>query len=230
MEISEFDYDDIPPFSTITICASRRSGKSVLARDLIYKHFIKKKKIKNIFIVSPTKFNKDYDFLADKFKYDDFNEEFLEKILKRQEQMATNDPEGGEALLVLDDIIKSTDLKTRDMLSKLYGIGRHLLLNIILISQSLHYEVTPVCRLNTDIMILFKSRNLDNKKEIADLWMGFSDKEDRDTAFNMIDSIAQGYRSMIINNTIHTMDPSQIISYYEVDPDRSIPKKFFYEG
>ena len=231
MDIKEFDLENIPLYATITVLASRRSGKSVLTRHIIYKEFIKRRKMKNIVIVSPTIHNGDYAFLDDKFKFTSFDEPFLNKILERQLQLITSDPSKSHPLLlVLDDIVKSTDQKTKDLLSRLYTLSRHYHLYIILVSQSLRFELTPICKFNSDLIAVFASRNYENKKEIADLWLGFGMKDDRDNAFEIMDSVAHGYRAMIINNTVHSNKPTDIIFHYEVDIEHSVPKAFHYSG
>jgi len=231
MDIKEFKLENIPKYATMTILASRRSGKSVLARAVIWQEFLKKRKIKNLVIVSPTIHNGDYAFIDNKFKFTDFNETFLDKILQRQLHLITTDPDGKhDLLLVLDDIVKSTDTKTKDLLSRLYTLSRHYRLYIILISQSLKHELTPIMRLNSDIVVVFASRNYENKREIADLWLGFGRKEDRENAFEIMDSVAHGYRAMVINNTVHSNEPSDIIFHYEVDIEHSVPKGYYFDG
>jgi len=230
-EIKEFDMNDIPKYATITVLASRRSGKSVITRHMLIHHFIKKVKIKNFVIVSPTMHNSDYDFMDDKFKFTSFNEEFLDKILQRQLNLIKTDPDADHSLcLILDDIVKSTDQKTKDLLSRLYTLSRHYRLYIVLVSQSLRHELTPIIKFNSDIVIVFASRNYDNKKEIADLWLGFGKKEDRDNAFEIMDTVALGYRCLIINNTVHSNEPTDIIHHYTVDYEKLIPRNFFFNG
>jgi len=231
MDIKEFNLEDIPEFATITVIASRRSGKSVLTRHIVYKEFIKKRKIKNIVIVSPTIHNGDYAFIDDKYKFTEFTEEFLNKILERQRQLITSDQDTKHPLLlVLDDIVKSTDQKTKDILSRLYTLSRHYHLYIILVSQSLRFELSPLCKFNSDIVFVFATRNYENKKEIADLWLGFGKKEDRDNAFEIMDTVAYGYRAMAINNTVHSNEPTEIIFHYEVDIEHSVPKNYYFDG
>ena len=231
MNIKEFDLAQIPKFATILILACRRSGKSVLCRDWLWREFIKKRKIKNIVIVSPTIHNGDYKFIDDKFKFTSFDKEFLDKILARQLALITEDPKGNhEMVLLLDDIIKSTNTETKDLLSRLFTLSRHYQLTILLCSQSLRHECTPCCRFNTDTVVTFQSRNYDNKKEIADLWLGFGKKESRDEAFEIIDNVAQGYRAMVIDNTSHSNEPSDIIFHYEVDVENSVPDRFYFNG
>lgn len=227
-QIKEFDYADIPIYSTITIIASRRSGKSVLTRDILYKEFIKKRKIKNIVVVSPTMHNGDFSFLDDKYKFVDFNETFLNTILDRQEELIKNDPQGQhDTVIILDDIIKSCSTKTKDILSRLYTLSRHYRLYVMLVSQSLKHECSPVIKMNSDLVVIFKTKNLNNKQEIMEHWLGFSDKEDRNTGIQIIDTLAQGYRAMVINNTVHSNNIGDIVSYYQVDVKKSVPKDYY---
>ena len=229
MELAEFEYNNIPKYATITIIAQRRSGKSVLVRDILYKEFIRKRKITNLIIVSPTLHNQDYSFIDDKYKFVDFDDDFVNKILERQQALIQSDPKGNHDLVfLLDDIIKSTDAKTRDTLSRLFTLSRHYRLYIILVSQSMKHELTPVIKLNTDIVILFKTKNLDNKIEVRDNWLGFSDKDNRDKALGLIDEVAQGYRAMVIDTTNHSNNPQDIITHTEVDIDHSVPKNYFF--
>jgi len=230
MEIKEFDLSDIPRWATITIIASRRSGKSVLTRHILYKELIKKRKIDNIVIVSPTLHNGDYDWLSDKYKFTEFDEPFLDKILARQEELVRTDKDGNHDLvLILDDIVKSTDAKTKDILSRLYTLSRHYHLYVILISQSLRHELTPIIKFNSDVVAIFRTRNFENKKEIADLWLGFSEKDSRDAGFQLIDEVAQGYRCLIIDNTVHSNEVNNICFHYEVPIDKSVPKNYYKE-
>ena len=229
MEIKEFNYNDIPKYATITVVASRRSGKSVLVRDILYKEFLRRRKIKNLIIVSPTLHNQDYAFVDNQYKFIDFDQNFINDILERQQELISTDPKGEHDLvMVLDDIVKSTDMKTRDILSRLYTLSRHYRLFIILVSQSMRHELTPIIKFNSDLVILFKTKNLDNKIDIRDHWLGFSDKDDRDRALGLIDKIAQGYRAMVIDCTSHSNKPEEIITWVKVDVEHSVPKKFYF--
>lgn len=231
MNIKEFKLEDIPKYSTILVVASRRSGKSVLTRDWLYKEFLKKRKIKNLVIVSPTIHNGDYAFIDDKFKFTSFDKPFLDKLLNRQLQAIKADPKGNnEVVLLLDDIIKSTNSETKDLLSRLFTLSRHYSLTILMAVQSLRHECTPCCRYNVDVIVAFASRNYDNKKEMCDLWLGFGKKDDRDKAFEILDEVAIGYRAIVINNTVHSNDPNKIIFHYEVDTDHSVPRGYFFNG
>ena len=83
-------------------------------------------------------------------------------------------------------------------------------------------------RWNMDLVIIFKTKNYNNKIEMLENWLGFSDKDDREQAFKVIDEVAQGYRAMVINNTVHSNNISDIVSYNQVDIDHSVPKNFYF--
>ena len=227
--IKQLDYSDIPKYSTILVVASRRSGKSVFSRDLVYKEFIKKRKIKNFVIVSPTIHNGDYAFLDDKYKFTEFNEQFLNTILENQQKQILEDPKSPyiDLVLVLDDIIKSTNSNTKDCLSRLFTLSRHYRIYCILAVQSLKHECTPTIRFNSDLVVVFKTKNYLNKQEITETWLGFSTKEERDQGLAVIDEVAQGYRAMVINNVIHSNKLDDLITYTQVDINKSVPKDFF---
>ena len=225
--IAEYNWNNLPKYSTTVFIASRRSGKSVMMRSVIYNEIIKKRKIKDIIVVSPTEFNQDYAFLPKKSMFTQFDDEFLQQILDRQSDAIKRDPMGNyDVVLVLDDILGSTNKKTKDTLSRLFTLSRHYRLYIFMAVQSIRFEYTPLCRLNTDIVVLFKSNSYDNKKEIRDLWLGFTEKGDRDKGFEILDEVAQGYRTMIIDNTKTSKNIGEFCYHYTTDINRSVPANY----
>ena len=229
-QLRMYDWSTMPRYSTVVWVASRRSGKSVMAREVLYKEIIQKRKIKQIIIVSPTLHNEDYAFIAPKYKFTEFDEDFLNSILSRQEDAIKRDPEGNwDLCLVLDDIMKSTDTKTRDILSRLFTLSRHYRLYVFFSVQSIRFEYTPIMRLNTDIVVLFKTNNFENKKEITNLWLGFGEKDDRASGLVMLDKIAQGYRTMVIDNTKMTSELTDFVFYYQTDINKSVPKNYYLD-
>ena len=230
VRLREYNWDDMPQYATCVWVAQRRSGKSQMLREVLYKQIIKKRNIKQIIVVSPTSFNEDYAFLAPKYKFTEFNEDFLNTILQRQEDAIRRDPAGNwDLCLVLDDIMKSTSTATRDVLSRLFTLSRHYRLYVFFSVQSIRFEYTPIMRLNTDLVILFKTNNYDNKKEITNLWMGFGEKESRKEGLAILDKVAQGYRTLIIDNTKMTANITDFAFHYTTDIDKSIPKKFYLD-
>ena len=228
--IEEFDYDLIPKYGTTLIGSSRGSGKSVMARDMLY-YFIKKRKLNRYIIVSPTMRNHDYDFLGygpNITRLTEFNHEILEDIINDQHERMDQDPDSADLVILMDDLIKSTDQKCKDAISRLWATGRHAKIYSLMITQSFRYECSTSVVLNSDVIILFSSRNIENKKLISSMFLGFTDKSDRDLGYKLIDSVAQGYRAMAILNTSKSTKINEIVYYKEIDLNHTVPKNYIF--
>ena len=229
MDIEEFDFENIKPYSTIVFVAPRRAGKSTFIIQLLYKHFIKKKKVKNFLIISPTAFNPDYQFIDDQYKQTELNEDVLEDILKDQEKKISQDPEGDHELtIVLDDILKSTNGKTKDMLERIFILGRHYRLNILLSVQNIRAEYTVSMRMNTDYVVIYQSTNKNNKKEVSELWLSLGEKDMEKVGYGLLTTIPKKYRTMVIDNTsVIKENYGDFVSYFEASLD-IVPKNFHF--
>ena len=229
MDIEEFDFENIKPYSTIVFVAPRRAGKSTFIIQLLYKHFIKKKKVKNFLIISPTAFNPDYQFIDDQYKQTELNEDVLEDILKDQEKKISQDPEGDHELtIVLDDILKSTNGKTKDMLERIFILGRHYRLNILLSVQNIRAEYTVSMRMNTDYVVIYQSTNKNNKKEVSELWLSLGEKDMEKVGYGLLTTIPKKYRTMVIDNTsVIKENYGAFVSYFEASLD-IVPKNFHF--
>ena len=229
MDIKEFEFDEIKNYSTIVFVAPRRAGKSTFIIQLLYKHFIKKKKVKNFLIISPTAFNPDYQFIDDQYKKTELNEDVLEDILKDQEKKISQDPEGDHELtIVLDDILKSTNGKTKDMLERIFILGRHYRLNILLSVQNIRAEYTVSMRMNTDYVVIYQSTNKNNKKEVSELWLSLGEKDMEKVGYGLLTTIPKKYRTMVIDNTsVIKENYGDFVSYFEASLD-IVPKNFHF--
>jgi len=227
--IKEFQFEQLKPYSTIVFVSPRRGGKSTFIRQLLYQHYIKKQKIKNFLIISPTAFNPDYQFIDDRYKQTELNEEIIENILSEQEEKIANDKHADNRLvIVLDDILKSTNGKTKDILERIFILGRHFSLEILLSVQNIRAEYTPSMRLNTDYVVLYQSTNRDNKDETHRLWLSLGDKDMEQVGFNILTKVPQKYRTLIIDNTsINKTNYGDFCYHFEATLD-SVPKKFYF--
>jgi len=228
--IKEFDFEQIKPFSTIVFVSPRRGGKSTFIRQLLYEKYIKKDKIKNFLIISPTAFNPDYQFIDDRYKQTDLNEGVIENILAEQEQKIKDDVNADNRLvIVLDDILKSTNGRTKDLLERLFILGRHFSLSVLLSVQNIRSEYTVSMRMNTDYVVIYQSTNRNNKIEVAELWLSLGDRNMEKVGYNLLTSVPQEYRTLIIDNTsIHKKNYGDFAYHFTADLD-AVPKKFqFY--
>ena len=228
--IEEFDYDLMPKYGTTLFVSSRASGKSVMARDMLY-YFITRRKITRYIIISATMHNSDYAFLGygdNIIRLTDINHEILEEITKDQRRRIEEDPDSADLVILMDDLIKSCDQKCKDCISRMWATMRHDFCYLIMITQSFRYECSRSVVLNSDLIILFSSRNIENKKLISSMFLGFTDKDDRDLGYKLIDSVAQGYRAMAIPNTSKSTKINEIVYYKEIDLNHTVPKNYIF--
>ena len=231
IEISEFDFAQIKAYSTMVFVAPRRAGKSTFIIELLYRHFIRKRKIKNYLIISPTAFNPDYQFIDDKFKSTELTEEVLENILEIQKEKISRDPKAdNEMVIVLDDIMKSTNGKTKDMLERIFILGRHYALNILLSVQNIRAEYSVSMRMNSDYIVVYQSTNKNNKKEVSELWLSLGDKDMENAGYNLIGEVPKKYRTMVIDNTSVIKEKfADFVYYFEASLD-VIPRNYNFSG
>lgn len=150
------------------IFSPSNSGKSNLIKNLItrkefgYTSYYKN----NIFLFSPT-IHIDPIWqnlsLPKTHLYDDWDEKIVENI------MAYASKQGG-ALLVLDDMITSSDAingKRGNLLKKLFYQGRHHKISIILVSQKLK-DIPLGMRINATHVICFDLRNKNEEDAFMD--------------------------------------------------------------
>ena len=234
LEIKEFDYDLLPEFGTTLFVSSRKSGKSVMARDILY-YFIRRRKLKRFIIISATMRNNDYAFLgegAHVTRMLEFNDKILKDIIDDQHRRMDEDIDSPytPVVILMDDLIKSTDQRTKDAISRCWCTLRHGLGYAIMITQSFRYECSIPVVLNSDVVVLFSSRNIENKKMISSLFLGFTDKNDRNLGYELIDKIAVGYRALVIVNTSKSPNINEIVYYKELDLNKSVPNNYIFQG
>ena len=141
--------------NTIVICGMRRSGKSELARILIMNE---KKKFNHIFAISPTnKCNKFYDeFVEEKNIISNYSGEWVDQLFVQMENVNLGKNKNSEniinTLLIIDDSASNEGFKTNNSLEKLFTIGRHYFISVLLICQRIK-SLSTTCRINTNFLL-----------------------------------------------------------------------------
>jgi len=221
MNIQEWDMLSMPDFPVIVNISRRRGGKSFLTRDIVRNYFVKKKKIKNILVISETGlFNEDYKWI-DKAKITpNFNNDLINEIFERQKKLIEYDKKGdNELLIILDDVVNMEDSGRNNikLLARLFTLSRHFQISIILNTQYIKSDIyPPIMRDNTDICIVFLQNNKDNKKLVKDTWLS---TDDTDNGIVLLDTIPnEHHRALVIDITKTTNDYEEFCFYYTAQP------------
>jgi len=216
IELSEFDPEDLPKYCSIVACGSRKSGKGILTRDLVFKRY--KDNVQTCFLFSPTaEFQtSQMDFVPTYFKYKEFDPDVVERILSRQEFLIKNDPKGKyHTLLIVDDIIATMDAKAQKTLQKIFVCGRHYQVSIIVCFQYVKREFDKIMRSNCDYVFCFNQKSYDNKESLVNDFLTISDNKKE--GFYLMDKYATGFNCLVINNTHNTNEYENFCFSYEAE-------------
>jgi hypothetical protein len=173
----------------VTLTAKRGAGKTQLLKYLIKRN---RQHFKEIFIITPSAFNGDYDGVVPKANLlSEYKEEWVENLMNK---MATRNngktkatPGFTRVMLVLDDVV-SSEIKAHSSktLRTLAARGRHL--GICLIQTAQYYKsIAPIHRQNSDLIFFGKN----NTQGIDCLFV----------EYNLGDMNANEFRRFVIENT-----------------------------
>ena len=163
----------------VSICGMRGSGKSELLRYLVINE---QEKFNQIICISPTnKMNNFYDFINIKFIFEEFNNEYIELLLKKLSEInkgknCQND-KPHNVLLILDDCCSSSKFHTNKTFEKLFTIGRHFFISTVIISQYLKH-IPPSARSNCEFLLVSTLNNSNVQILCSEYIMGNINKKE----------------------------------------------------
>lgn len=161
-------HDDLPQLQfTMCIVGPRNRGKSLLIRNLLLREDLLKKTFKKpnyIVIISPNiDVNGDFDEVdgPNVYKYDHYNPAIVDHLMSSQAKIIKEKgrKKCPEILVILDDVLDSGALNFHSAIEKIFSRGRHVNINLILVSQHLN-RISRTMRLNNDYFIFFMPNNM----------------------------------------------------------------------
>ena len=203
------------PFSMS--CASRRNtGKTFYISHLI-NALVMKKKIDFVLVMSNTvAVNDDYKFLPPELRQP-YNENVIKKLLKMQGDIPKNKRQ--QVLLVCDDVLSDKAAEASRMLKKIFVMGRHFDVSIILASQSANgYILTPTIKNNSDFILYSRL----NRHHLNSLYEALTNIDKREF-IQFSEEHNREYTFLCIDNTSQSTDPAEFILLTKAKT--SAPKK-----
>lgn len=196
------------------VYASRRMGKTFMARYLMYE-FSKLKKFDYVFLVSDTsEFNNDFDYIPEnhKFKCVDMDK-LIRKIEKNQKETIDNKEKKKEIFIIFDDFLASEDIHKikSNPINKLATLGRHLGISFIALSQSVK-GIKPEARKNFDFIFASKSRNLNDVDCLCEEYLSGCLENDTSKTRKggqrkvYFDLVAEPFSWCVVHNTCQEID------------------------
>jgi hypothetical protein len=173
LNLKKFDIKSISDDSIVVFVARRRSGKSVLVKNLLYHH----QDIPIATVISTTETaNRFYgDIVPSLFIHDKISPCLLDNVVKRQKiikkKMDKDKRRNGHtnidprALLVMDDCLYDRSWINNENIREVFMNGRHWKIFFLL---TLQYPlgIPPVLRTNIDFVFIGRENNFNNRRRI----------------------------------------------------------------
>ncbi len=194
--IPRLDLRNIKDDSTIAIIAPRRSGKSVLVKDILYN---KRTNFAYGLVVSSTEnVNRFYgEFIPDIFIHTEYDPVRIAGFIQKQtvRVMKEGKHDGNKAFLILDDVLHDQKVwKNDSSLKNIFFNGRHINLCFIILIQDT-MGLTPAFRNNLDATIIFYNEKLNEHKKIFE---HYSSQLDTFQSFQKVYStVCKDHRALI---------------------------------
>lgn len=185
---------------TVSIFGKRRTGKTWVARNLIY---IKRNRFNHGLVITKTKFNGFWqNYFPEAVVHGSYDPMILQQFMLVQlEIMAWNEKHPNEkinrrAVVILDDIVCDKHVRYDDTLATLFYNGRHFGIFLIVCSQYV-FGLPPGLRSNSDLVFImrqFQKRQRDQLNE------DFADMLEDDTElFEAMDKNTQDNGCMVVD-------------------------------
>ena len=158
----------------IGLLGKTNSGKSQLLKYMLMKE---KHKFHKIFVISPTESVLKFysDIVPQNQIFHNFSDEWISSLLKKLTDYKKNNDKKFNVLLILDDV--GSDCHNSKELARIFTMGRHLNISIILTMQFL-YQVPPVCRTNFSYLACGQMNRLSTELLSEEFLMGCVDKKE----------------------------------------------------
>ena len=216
---------------SMLISAKRRTGKSVLCHDFLYR--MKDWGYKKVILISESAGagQEAYKPIDPRLIHCALSDELLKEIWKQQEIDTAKDPKH-KILVILDDVIGNIKkVRSSAMLGKFATLGRHNKISYIAICQ--YFKSFPkVFRDNSDLIVFFITTCEEDRKEIltrfCSVKSGYEAKELAHKVFQGITS--EPYRTLIIKNYLSQVkELSDVMFWYKAEPLEKLPRFLLYK-
>lgn len=216
LNIQKFDITSMARDATICLIGKRRTGKSVLLRDIMYNN----RSIPKGLVFSGTEHCNPFfrTFIPDMYISKKYDTNVLQNVFKKQSEIINRD--GGpnrknNMFMVMDDMLaNSNDWKKDEQIKNLLMNGRWYNIFFILTMQY-PMGIGPELRSNLDYIFIFRENILANRKR---LYENFAGAIPNFSTFNTImDTCTEDHACLVINNNSASNRLEDIVFWYKAD-------------
>ena len=212
--LKRFDPTVIQDGKICVIIGKRGTGKTVLAKDILYY----KRHIPAGICCSGTEEGNHWysSFIPDTYVYGDFDRAAVQRLVDRQRDLrkrgfTTN------VFLILDDCLYDKKILREKVVRELFFNGRHWGIFLIITAQWM-LSLAPDLRANIDYVFILREPIRANRERLYKTLCGIFPTFD---AFNKaMDVVTEDYGCLVIDNASKSNDISSVAFWYKAKPVR----------
>ena len=199
--------------TSVSVASKRATGKTVLISVLI-RELLERKVIDMVLVMSQTQHvNDDYKFLPPRLRQS-FSEDVIKKMMDSQAKVPKKKRQ--QILLVLDDVLSDKDAEKSRFIKRLYTLGRHYDISIILISQTSNVALTPAIKQNSDWLLYSRQ----NRYMLESIWSTVCNI-DKKTFIAWSEENNKNFTFLAIDNTSQSNNPAEFLIKVKVSPEEA---------
>ena len=199
--------------TAIAVASKRNTGKTLLISALV-RDLLATKKVKQVLVMSQTvHVNRDYWFLPGRMRQP-FSEAVIKRLMDRQ--AATKKGVRDQVLLVLDDVLSDKEAEKSRFIKRLFTLGRHYDITVVLISQTSNVALSPGIKQNADYILYSRL----NRYQLASLWESITNMDKR-SFIGYSEENNKNYTFLVVDNTSQSNNPADFLLKVKVSPEEA---------
>jgi len=210
INLKQFDMSKIKRDKVVVLIGKRGTGKSCLTKDILFNH----KDIPVAVVVSGSeRVNAFYShMIPDLYIYDNYKEEIVESLLKRQVKAENNSWTEKNAILIFDDCLYDNAWVKDTKIREVFMNGRHYNLMFILTMQYA-MGIPPALRTNIDYVFIFRDNIHSNKRRLWEHYAGIFPTYEM---FNEVfEECTRDFGCLVIDNQSKSSNIEDVVFWYK---------------
>ena len=209
MQIRKFDPRTIGEHRVILIIGKRNTGKSVLAKDLLY-HV---RRMPVGVVMSGTEEGNGFfkEMVPDLFVYGDYDVGIVQRIVQRQRKLAKDKAPNSGTFVVLDDCMYDKRIVRDTVMRQIFMNGRHWNIFLILTAQYA-MDLPPDIRANVDYVFVLRENIIQNRERLYKNFFGIFPTFDM--FCQVMDQCTENYECLVLDNTAKSNKIEDVVFWY----------------
>ena len=215
LSLRKFDPSKMKDVVTCVIIGKRNTGKSVLAKDIMYH----KRHLPGGIVMSATEEGNSFygSWVPNLFIYNEFSREVITNVVQSR-RSAIKKQKVKNIFLILDDCMYDKRLLKEKCMRELFMNGRHWKIFLLLTAQYCG-DLPPDIRCNIDYVFVLRDNIPGNRERLYKNFFGLVPSF---PAFcQLMDASTENYECLVLDNASQSNNLEECLFWYKAKPDHS---------